>query len=162
MQTLLTNYKFILATDVDEFTASKELFLEYANSLAFDLCFQDFESELKELAVMYNKPDGGIILIKETGSGEFAGCAGIRRSEPGAAELKRMYIKPAQRHKGLGAQLLEEAVNLAKELGYKKIRLDTMPSMISAIRLYRAKGFVEIEPYRFNPEKEALFFELSF
>jgi ribosomal protein S18 acetylase RimI-like enzyme len=160
MSTLFTNFEFILASAQTEFTAAKELFLEYANSLDFNLCFQDFESELRDLEVMYNRQDGGIILIKEISSGEFVGCAGIRKIKNEVAELKRMYIKPAYRHQGLGEQLLDKAVSLAEELGYKKIRLDTMPSMKSAINIYRAKGFKEIEPYRFNPNNEAFFFEL--
>ncbi|MCK9423219.1 MAG: GNAT family N-acetyltransferase [Bacteroidales bacterium] len=153
-------YEFILASDDREFSIAKELFIEYANSLNFNLCFQNFENELIELNSMYNRPCGGIILIKEIDSGEFVGCVGIRKSEQQIAELKRMYVKESHRHKGLGEHLLNRAINLAKQLNYTKIRLDTMESMKSAVKLYRSKGFNPIESYRYNPVKNVLFFEL--
>lgn len=160
MQNGIGKYEFISASDDGEFNIARKLFLEYANSLNFNLCFQNFENELNELNLMYNKPYGGIILIKEIDSDEFVGCVGIRKSVHQIAELKRMYIRESHRHKGLGEHLLNLAIKLAIQLNYNKIRLDTMESMTSAIKLYRTKGFNPIEPYRFNPDKNALFFEL--
>ena len=154
------NHQFILAVTEYDYEIARTLFLEYAESLDFDLCFQNFEDELAQLNLMYNKPSGGIILVKDAESNEFAGCAGIRKSESRIAELKRMYVREAHRRKGLGEQLLILAIELASRLKYEKIRLDTLKSMTSAIRLYQAKGFKLIEPYRFNPDKDALFFEL--
>lgn len=154
------NYQIIRADNDSDYAAARDLFIEYANTLNFDLCFQNFNNELEELNSMYNKPYGGIILIKENATEEFVGCVGIRKSEDGIAELKRMYIQESHRHKGLGEQLLDLAIDLSRELDYKKIRLDTIKTMTSAIKLYQSKGFKSIEPYRFNPDKDALFFEL--
>ena len=155
------NYQFIHADSDNDYTVARELFIEYANTLNFDLCFQNFDNELAELPLMYHAPEGGIILVKEKGPDEFAGCVGIRKSDGRVAELKRMYIRPAHRHQGLGEHLLNLAIDLAKQLNYKKIRLDTMNSMTSAIKLYLGKGFKPVEPYRFNPHKDALFYELT-
>jgi len=110
---------------------------------------------------MYREPEGGLVLVRDIRTGEFAGCAGIRKLDNGIAELKRMYVREGHRGKGLGQQLLDRAVDLARELKYERIRLDTLPSMKAAIRLYRKNGFREIQPYRYNPDKTALFFEME-
>lgn len=161
MQNVSGEYAFIKATETSEFTAAKELFIEYAKKLDFDLCFQNFDYELNDLNIMYNKPDGGLILIKESLTGKYVGCAGIRKIENRISELKRMFIQECHRHKGLGKQLLNQSINLARELGYEKIRLDTVAKMVSAIKLYRAKGFTEIDAYTYNPRSDVIFFELE-
>jgi putative acetyltransferase len=155
------SYQLIKATTGNEYAAGRELFIEYAKTLNFNLCFQNFNEELAELARMYHEPLGGIFLVREKGTGEFVGCAGIRRFGEGIAELKRMYIREAHRGQGLGGQLLHLSIDLARELNYEKIRLDTISSMRSAIRLYQGNGFKPIEPYRENPDPGALFFELK-
>jgi len=154
-------YSFIKATESSEFAAAKELFIEYARTLDFDLCFQNFENELNELNLMYNEPNGGLILIKESLTGKYVGCTGIRKIEDRTSELKRMYIQSDHRHKGLGEQLLNHSINLARDLGYERIRLDTVEKMVSAIKLYRAKGFKEIDSYTYNPRADVIFFELE-
>jgi ribosomal protein S18 acetylase RimI-like enzyme len=154
--------EFIIATSEKDFAIARKLFLEYAASLSFDLCFQDFDRELNELEEMYNPEDGGIILLKSNELDDFVGCAGIRRIDRTTAELKRMYLREVSRGKGLGEQLLQLSIKLAKSLTYTKIRLDTMPSMTRAISLYRKYGYTEIEAYRYNPDINALFLELSF
>jgi putative acetyltransferase len=154
-------YAFMKATESSEFDAAKELFIEYGKTLDFDLCFQNFDYELNELNFMYNEPDGGLILIKESLTGNYVGCAGIRKIEDRISELKRMFIQECHRHKGLGEQLLTQSINLARDLGYKKIRLDTVAKMASAIKLYRAKGFKEIDAYTYNPRSDVIFFELE-
>jgi len=161
MQYVYGEYAFIKATESSEFAAAKELFIEYAKSLDFDLCFQNFEDELNVINIMYNEPDGGLILIKEILTEKYVGCAGIRRIEDRISELKRMYIQEDHRHKGLGEQLLNQSINLARDLGYEKIRLDTVSTMVSAIKLYRAKGFTEIDSYTYNPRADVIFFELE-
>lgn len=160
---LMAGQEFVLlsAATPSEYDAARRLFVEYARSLSFDLCFQNFEAELAGMATMYGAPHGGLILVREGAAGEFVGCAGIRRIDERTAELKRMYVRDAYRKLGLGRRLLERAIELARELGYRAIRLDTMPSMARAIALYRQYGFREIENYRYNPEPGALFFELS-
>lgn len=154
-------YAFITATEDSEFAAAKELFMEYARTLDFDLCFQNFEDELNKISTMYNNPDGGLILIKEIQTGNFVGCAGVRNIQDQICELKRMYIQVNHRHKGLGERLLNQSIGLAKTLGYKKIRLDTVAKMVSAIKLYRAKGFKKIDAYTYNPRVDIIFFELE-
>lgn len=106
---------------------------------------------------MYAEPEGCILLSEE--GGEFTGCVAVRKKDTAIAELKRMYIKPGFRNKGLGSALLKKALRFAGNAGYKKIRLDTLAQMTNAISLYTKAGFTQIEPYYFNPEETALFFE---
>ncbi|MEI6455677.1 MAG: GNAT family N-acetyltransferase [bacterium] len=155
------SYQLIKATTENEYVAARELFIEYAKTLNFNLCFQNFDAELAELHIMYHEPPGGIFLVKDVGTGEFVGCAGIRKFGDGIAELKRMYIREAHRGQGLGERLLYLSIDLARELNYEKIRLDTISTMKSAIKLYQGNGFKPIEPYRENPDPGALFFELE-
>ena len=160
MQNELGRYDFVLVNNITNFSKAKELFIEYSESLKIDLCFQDFENELKELHIQYKKPLGGIFLIRDLLSDKFIGCVGIRKFENKIAELKRMYIKEGHRNQGLGEQLLNLAVNLAKDLNYERLWLDTLEFMKPAIKLYRAKGFKEIEAYRYNPRTDVIYFEL--
>jgi len=150
-------FHFLTANARSEFEAGNLLFREYAGSLDFDLSFQRFESELEEIGVQYNKPTGGLILIKHQKT--FIGCAGIRKFKEDVAELKRMYIQTEYRGCGLGKILLEKIIKLARELGYKKVRLDTISTMVEAVNLYRQTGFRETEAYRFNPNPGVLYFE---
>jgi len=152
-----SEYKFIIADSKEEFAIGKFLFQEYSNSLNIDLCFQNFEKELEEINIQYNHPYGGLILILY--DSKYIACAGIRKFEDGICELKRMYIKPEYRGFGLGKKLVKKSIKLAAELGYKKIRLDTLSSMKAAVHLYKQNGFKEMVPYRFNPSEDVLYFE---
>ena len=143
-------------TDKD-LEAAAFLFKEYAAWLNIDLCFQNFDEELLRLKEMYAEPDGAILLSKEEDI--YTGCVAVRKKGHKIAELKRMYVRPAYQKKGLGEKLLKEALSMAKELGYEKIRLDTLAHMTPAINLYEKYGFTLIDPYYFNPESNALFFE---
>jgi putative acetyltransferase len=147
----------IEATTTIEYEAAALLFQEYATWLNIDLSFQNFEAELKLLKEMYAFPRGVILLAKI--ENDFVGCVAVRKKENEIAELKRMYIKPAHQTKGIATLLLEKSLVIAAALGYKKIRLDTLDNMTPAINLYKKNGFYEIEPYYFNPEKNAVFFE---
>jgi GNAT superfamily N-acetyltransferase len=140
-----------------DFAEGKLLFLEYAESLEFNLCFQNFEQELADIQVQYGAPNGCLLLVKN--SKETVGCAGVRRWEGDIAELKRMYLRPETRGQGLGRQLLETALENARALGYSRIRLDTLPSMEPAIALYRESGFTDIPAYRENPFEETIYLE---
>ena len=151
--------KIVIANTDEEYAAASQLFQEYAAWLGIDLCFQSFDEELLKLKEMYGLPTGAILLYKDEA---FAGCVAIRNKGAQIAELKRMYLKPGFQKRGIGKALLEKALELAKELGYKKIRLDTLASMTSAINLYKAAGFYNIEAYYFNPEPNALYFEKEF
>jgi ribosomal protein S18 acetylase RimI-like enzyme len=147
----------ITANSKDEFKLAKSLFQQYANSLNFNLCFQDFESELKQLPIQYNKPTGALIVAYQ--NEKAIGCVGVRHLENDIAELKRMFVLPEFRKLKIGHRLLEEALKSAKELGYKKIRLDTLQDMVAALALYQKNGFYEITSYRHNPIAGAIYME---
>lgn len=148
---------FIFANSKEEYATAAELFREYAAWLNIDLCFQNFEAELQQLDKMYTLPVGGIILCKEEGA--FIGCVGIRKINDEIAEMKRMWIKTNHHGKGLGSVLLQKAIELAKNCGYKKIQLDTLNTMTPAINLYKKHGFVEIPAYYYNPNETVVYFE---
>ena len=137
---------------------ARTLFREYADSIGIDLCFQDFETELATLPGAYRPPSGALLLAER--AGEAVGCVALRPLEPPAvAELKRLYVRPSARGAGLGAALTEAALGLAREAGYARIRLDTLPTMAAAQALYRRLGFREVGPYRPNPIPGALYME---
>ena len=150
--------KIVLARSTEDYTLAKTLFLEYARDIDIDLSFQDFDRELSELPVQYGPSEGGILIFKV--DGRPAGCVAVRRFEKETAELKRMYVRPAYRGQGLGRRLGEEALALARRLGYRAIRLDTLTKMGKAMALYQSFGFGEIPPYRINPVPGAKYFEL--
>jgi putative acetyltransferase len=139
----------------DEVELVRKLFREYAASLGRDLSFQDFERELAELPDFYRA-----IVLAEV-EGEIVGCAAVREFEPGVAELKRLYVRPAARGRGLGRALSIEAIARARADGFTSIRLDTLPEMTEATALYRSLGFKEISAYRHNPIPGTQFFELE-
>ena len=149
--------QFLLARTKEDYEIAKNLFREYAAHIRTDLCFQGFEKELQEISLQYGPPKGAIILCKK--ENEIIGCAGIRKINLETAELKRMYIKPIFHGKGWGKELLERSLYLAKELGYSKIRLDTLPFMKAAQTLYRQQGFYEVTPYYSNPVNGVLYME---
>jgi putative acetyltransferase len=137
----------------------RALFLEYAGSLGFSLCFQGFDEELRALPGMYAPPRGRLLLAIE--DDRPAGCVGLHPWDADAAEMKRLYVRPAFRGRGLGRILAEAALAEARSIGYRSIRLDTIAShMQSAIALYRDLGFREIPPYRSNLIPGALYLEL--
>ncbi len=148
------------ATTASDYDIAVHLFQEYATDLGFDLSFQNFSKELEDIAQQYSSPTGKLFLVFSDHTHPL-GCAGVKKFEGTICELKRMYLRSEGRGQGIGKMLLQESIIAAKALGYTKMRLDTLPSMHSAIGLYKRFGFYEIEAYRYNPFAEALFFELD-
>ena len=132
----------------------RTLFREYGDRLGVDLSFQDFEDELAGLPGDYER-----VLVARV-DGEPAGCVALRPLDAGVCEMKRLYVRPSYRGSGLGRALAEAVIAAARDLGYVRMRLDTLPSMGEALGLYRSLGFREIEPYRFNPIPGSRFLEL--
>ena len=153
----IVKHKYITASSDEDYTEAKKLFREYAALIDIDLSFQKFEEELSGINKMYALPTGGIILCKA--NEKFVGCIAMRRIENGICELKRMYVNPQFQGRGIGKELLQKALQLAKDYNYELMRLDTLNHMTRAIHLYKQHGFYEIMPYYFNPNTTALFFE---
>jgi putative acetyltransferase len=139
---------------------ARELFLEYAQSLGVNLCFQNFEEELAGLPGHYAPPEGRLLLAEC--DGQLAGCAALHPWEPGVCEMKRLYLRPSFRGKGLGRVIAEKIIAEARNIGYHRMRLDTIaPIMKDAVEMYRKLGFREIAPYRPNPIAGAMYMELQ-
>jgi putative acetyltransferase len=151
------NIQLIIADTPAQFEEGKRLFREYAESLSIDLAFQRFEEELEAVREQYGQPSGALVLAY---AGRRAvGCAGVRSKGEGIAELKRMYVQPDFRGRQLGRLLLERSVSVARDLGYRKLRLDTLAGMTGAIRLYESFGFEVIPAYYPNPHADAIYME---
>jgi len=138
---------------------ARSLIEEYAASLPIDLGFQDFQEELARFPGEYSPPSGAVLLAYV--GKEPAGVVAVRRHGPSECEMKRLYVVPRFRGRGVGRALSKAAIQKAVALGYAKMRLDTLPSMDAAIALYRALGFREISAYRYNPVAGAKFMELT-
>jgi len=147
------------AISMHELEQVRDLFIEYANSLRFDLSFQNFKKELDELPGEY-APPGGRLLLGFHDSNP-AGCVALRRISKEICEMKRLFVRPQCRGLGLGKALATKMIEDAREIGYRRMRLDTVPAMQTAIALYASLGFREIEPYRCNPIEGAKFMELD-
>ena len=139
--------------------AVRSLFQEYADSLDFELDFQDFREELATLPGKYAPPLGAILVAKE--DGETVGCVAVRPLGEEICEMKRLYVKPLHRGKRIGRDLALAIIDEAKRLGYKAMRLDTVVEMREASALYRALGFQPIDAYCYNPLPGAMYFELK-
>jgi putative acetyltransferase len=151
--------KIIHATTKESIENAKTLIREYAESLEFDLDFQNFDQELDDFPGQYDMPKGRLYLAMD--EGHPVGCVALRDLGDGICEMKRLYVRPDSRGKNIGKLLAKTVIAAAEELGYDRMRLDTIPSMKQANMLYKALGFNEIAPYRFNPIEGATFFELN-
>jgi GNAT superfamily N-acetyltransferase len=139
---------------------ARELFQEYAQSLGVNLCFQNFEQELAGLPGHYAPPDGRLLLAEY--DGQLAGCVALHKWDDGICEMKRLYLRPSFRGKGLGRAIAEKIIADASSIGYQRMRLDTIgPLMKDAVEMYRKLGFREIAPYRPNPIAGAMYMELQ-
>lgn len=144
----------------------KELFKEYTDMLVKEdedfakyLKLQDYESELENLNIKYGPPKGRLYLA--TVEGEVAGCIALKYVDEKTCELKRLYVKPEFRGNQIAESLVNQIIDDAKKIGYKKIQLDTLPFLKSAIHLYERYGFYEILPYNNSPMKKSLYYRLD-
>jgi putative acetyltransferase len=148
------------AESPEEIAQVRELFLEYAKSLNFSLCFQSFDKELAKLPGDYAPPDGRLLLLEH--DGKLAGCVALHKLDAEACEMKRLYLRREFRGKGLGLALARAVIDEARKIGYRYMRLDTVePVMRDAVAMYRKMGFKEIAPYRPNPIAGAMYMELE-
>jgi GNAT superfamily N-acetyltransferase len=147
-------------TTSDQIDRARELFREYEAWLGINLCFQNFEKELAELPGAYAAPAGRLLLAHC--NGELAGCVALRKLGDHTCEMKRLFVREKFRGKGIGRSLIETIMRNAKEIGYERMLLDTLPpKMNDAIALYRSIGFKAIAPYYDNPVEGAIFMELK-
>jgi putative acetyltransferase len=137
------------AQTAEEIEHVRELFLEYQASLDVDLCFQGFTEEVARLPGSYAPPSGRLLLAAVDGIPH--GCVALQEITSETCEMKRLYVQPGQRGTGLGRLLVARALDEARSIGYRRIVLDTLPSMTRAQAMYLALGFEEIPPYRPNP-----------
>ncbi|HET9734259.1 MAG TPA: GNAT family N-acetyltransferase [Burkholderiales bacterium] len=145
------------ASSSGEIEVLRGLFREYQRWVDEPCCFASFEQELAGLPGEYAPPAGRLLLASEAGAP--AGCAALRRLDAQTGEMKRLYVRPAYRGRGLGRQLAAAVIDAARETGYASLVLDTLPKMASAIALYRALAFAPRGPYSAQPTPGAIFFE---
>lgn len=149
-----------MAASSAQIAQARELFLEYAASLGFSLCFQNFDQELAGLPGDYAPPEGRLLLAEY--EGQLAGCVALHKIGVGVCEMKRLYLRPQFRGKGLGRALAEHLIGEARQMGYERMRLDTVePVMKDAVAMYGRLGFKEIAAYRQNPMAGAMYMELE-
>lgn len=151
--------QLIAGHPVDHLPVVRELFVEYANTLGVDFCFQGFDQELAGLPGKYAPPSGRIFLARE---GQLVvGCAALRELESGIGEMKRLYVRPPFRGQGVGRQLAHATVAAAREIGYARLRLDTLASLKPALALYESLRFQRIAAYYQNPIPNVVYLELA-
>lgn len=139
---------------------ARVLFREYELWLGVDLCFQQFEDELENLPGKYAAPEGRLLLAKTCET--IAGCAALRKIDAKTCEMKRLFVREKFRGSGLGKQLTEILIAEARKIGYRRMRLDTLPDkMPSAVRLYERLGFRQIQPYYESPIESTVYLELE-
>lgn len=154
------DFDFAYAESPAQIAIIRELFLEYAQSLGFSLCFQGFDHELAGLPGDYAPPQGRLLLASS--ASQPVGCVALHAINDEHCEMKRLYVRPQFRGHGLGKGLAERIIAEARQIGYTRLRLDTVePKMKTAVAMYRQLGFREIAPYRPNPIEGALYMELE-
>jgi len=147
------------ATNPGDVAAVRALLLEYQASLDVDLAFQGFAGEVFALPGAYAPPSGRLLLAKLDGAP--CGCIALQAIDYATCEMKRLYVRPACRGRGIGRLLIARLLDEARAIGYRTICLDTLPSMTRAAAMYEQLGFTEIPPYRHNPVPGTRFMSLS-
>ena len=143
-----------------QISSAEGLIREYAASLGIDLSFQNFEQEMAEFPGAYARPDGRVPLAIE--GGDAVGVVALRRLSGKICEMKRMYVQPEFRGMGIGRMLAKRVIGEAQNIGYSRMRLDTLSRLKEAIFLYDSLGFKKVSPYAVDPQKDAVYMELNF
>jgi ribosomal protein S18 acetylase RimI-like enzyme len=151
--------EIIPATRSEHLATTRALFREYERFLDVDLCFQGFEEELAGLPGKYAPPEGALLLAVE--GAEVGGCVALRALEPRVCEMKRLFVRPGCRGRGLGRALADAIIAAAAAKGYAVMRLDTLPKLQDAIRLYARLGFRTVAPYYPNPLPGVSYWEIE-
>ncbi|WP_051329262.1 GNAT family N-acetyltransferase [Geminicoccus roseus] len=154
-------FRIVAVRTPGELAAAVDLFRAYAASLDVDLAYQGFEAEMRSMPGKYAPPEGELLLARHS-DGVPAGCVALRPIAPdGCCEMKRLYVAPEGRGMGLGVRLVEAILGKARRIGYREMRLDTLPSMAGAQALYRRLGFEIVEPYYDTPVAGTIFMRRS-
>jgi carbonic anhydrase len=157
---LLNDRELVPARTPADLAAAQRLIRAYADWLAVDLCFQGFDEELATLPGAYAPPRGRLLLARV--AGEVVGCVGLRPLEPGICEMKRLWVEPGWGGHGIGRALAQAVIDAAREIGYRRMRLDTLPTRMPAAQgLYRGLGFREIPAYYPCPLEGVVMLELA-
>jgi ribosomal protein S18 acetylase RimI-like enzyme len=142
-----------------DWAIARRLMAEYQSGIGLPLDFEGFPQEVQQLNEVYSPPKGAFFLAFR--GSRTAGCAGLRPLSDDVGEIKRVFVRSEDREEGIGETLVLRVIAEAERRGYQSVRLDTLPTMTEALRLYRRLGFREIEPYRFNPVSDCHYFELT-
>lgn len=146
-----------LPTDL---SAIRELFRAYAATLPNDICTQGFDEEVASLPGQYAPPAGALLIARDKQAAAL-GCVAMRPLGDTIAEMKRLYVAPEGRGKGVGRALAHATIEAARAAGHRELRLDTLSHMHEAQALYRSLGFTPIAPYNSNPPDSTLFMSLK-
>ncbi len=155
----MSDIRVFEAASPEHYHAARCLLEAYARSLPFDLAFQGFQDEILRLPGDYAAPTGAFLLAER--AGQYVGCVALRKIDDATCEMKRLYVVPSERGRHVGRMLAAAVIAAARRRRYSLMRLDTVPSMVEAKRLYESLGFHETVPYRFNPVAGATFMELA-
>jgi len=150
--------RIVHANDGASVAQARDLFREYAAESKLDLCFQNFEAELAGLPGAYAPPEGRLLLALDDGA--LAGCVALRKFEGDICEMKRLFVRPGFRGRGVGRVLSARVIEEARQARHARMRLDTLARMTAAVALYESLRFRRIEPYRHNPLEDAVYLEL--
>src|ERR1700722_8210231 len=145
--------------DDDDWKTATGLVRQYIASLNLDLSFQNIENELQNITTEYGVPSGCFFIART--SEKAVGCIGLRKHKDGICEMKRLYVMPEIRGQGIGKLLIQRVIEEARKLNYRKMLLDTLPTMTAAQEIYKDLGFTEIPPYRFNPIEGTMYLQLE-
>jgi len=152
--------QIVRALEPQQLVTAEALIREYKTSVGLGCCGQqEFEAEFSDYPAPYAHPSGAILLAG--GDVRAVGCVALKDSGDSACEMKRLYVKPEARGRGVGRALVAAAIEEARALGYRRIRLDTTPEMVSAVALYRSMGFRAADAFRESHSPNPLFFELD-